>query len=212
MKKWIVTATLSAALTGGSLLTGTMPSAQAQGGGGQGGGGGMNRTAKGRLSGLFRGIDELEKGKTKALTKAQAKTIMGVITAWKAKPKMSEDEAKSVYGKLNGALTTTQKNELDKIAAKNRKGFGSAGGGQGGPGGGGPGGGPGGGGPPDAKRMAEFRAQREKMAGFFKTYNPFYPITKYTEYKIMPDRMKDRFTKGYQSRMTLIGKLAAKAK
>ncbi len=211
MKKWIVAATLSAALTGGSFLHSTTSSAQAQGPGG-GSGGGMNRTAKGRLSGFFRSIDELEKNKAKALTKAQAKTIVGIITPWKAKPKMSEDEAKALYGKFNGALTSAQKNELDKIAAKNRKGFGSAGGSGGGPGGGGPGGGPGGGSPPDAKQMAEFKAQREKMAGFFKTYNPFYPITKYAEYKTMPDRMKDRMTKSYQSRMTLISKLAVKAK
>lgn len=220
MKKWIVAATLSAALTTGSMLSSTTTSAQAQGfgggGGGGGQGGGMNRTAKGRLSGLLRGIEQLEKNKAKALTKAQAKTIVGVIMPWKAKPKMSEAEAKTVYSKINGALTTSQKNELDKIAAKNRRGFGSAGGGQGGPGGGpgggGPGGGPGGGGAPDASRMAEMRARMAKMQGFFKTYNPFYPISKYSEYKTMQDRMKDRFGKSYQSRMTLIGQLAAKAK
>ena len=207
MKKWIVAATLSAALTGGSLLHSTTSTAQAQGSGGPGGG--MNRTAKGRLSGLFRDIEELEKNKSKALTKAQAKTITGIITPWKAKPKMSEDEAKAVYGKINGALTSTQKNELDKIAAKNRKGFGSAGG-SGGPGGGGPGGGSGG--PPDAKQMAEMRARMQKMQGFLKTYNPFYPVTKYAEYKTLSDRMKERMTKSYQSRTTLLAKLAAKAK
>lgn len=216
MKKWMVAATLSAAMMSSSLIYG----AQAQGfGGGQGGpGGGMSRSAKGRLGGLIRGIDELEKGKTKALTKAQAKTVVGVLMPWKAKPKMSEDEAKTVYGKLNSTLTTTQKNELDKIAAKNRRGFGGDRGGQGGQGGrgggfGGPGGGGGaGGGAPTDKERAEFRARMQKMQGFMKTYNPFYPITKYPDFKAMPDRMKDRFTKSYQSRMALIAKLAAKAK
>ena len=212
MKKWIVAATLSAVLTSGSLLNGTTSSAWAQGpGGGSGRGGAMNRTAKGRLSGLFRSIEDLEKGKTKALTKTQAKSILGIVAPWKTKTKMTEDEAKTVYGKINMALTSPQKNELDKIAAKNRRGFGSSSSGNGG----GPGGGAGGGnngGPPDAKAMAEMRAQMQKMQGFMKTYNPFYPITKYAEFKALPDRMKERFTKGYQSRMSVLTKLAAKAK
>lgn len=207
MKKWIVAATLSAAVTGSSLFS----VVQAQGG--SGGRGGMNRSPKGRLSSLLRGIEELEKGKTKALNKAQAKTVVSVVAAWKGKPKMSDAEAKMVYGKLNGALTTTQKNELDKIAAKNRRGFGGDRGGGRGGGFGGPGGGAGGqGGPPNPQQMAEMRARMKRMEGFFKTYNPFYPPTKYAEFKSMPDRMRDRFAKGYQARMAFVAKLAAKAK
>ncbi|HEY0075447.1 MAG TPA: hypothetical protein VGB77_15220 [Abditibacteriaceae bacterium] len=214
MKKWMIAATLGAAVMSSSLSS--VVQAQGFGGGGGGGrGGGMNRSPKGRLSGLLRGLEELEKGKTKALTKAQAKTIVGVVNAWKAKPKMSDSEAKTVYGKLNGTLTSSQKNELDKIAAKNRRGFGGdrgggAGGRGGGPGGGGAGGA--GGGPPNPQQMAEMRARMKKMEGFFKTYNPFYPPTKYAEFKSMPDRFKDRFAKGYQARMSLVSKLAAKAK
>jgi hypothetical protein len=211
MKKWMIAATLSAAMMSSALV----PSVQAQGFGGGGPGGGMSNSPKRRLTGLLRGIDELEKNKTKALNKAQAKTFIGVITPWKAKPKMSDDEAKAVYTKLNGTLTTSQKNELDKIAAKNRRGFGSGPGGAGGQGGGQgrPGGGPGGGGPGGAGgNGSDFRAQMQKMQGFMKTYNPFYPITKYSEFKTMPDRMKDRMTKSYQSRIALLAKLAAKAK
>ena len=219
MKKWMIAATLGAAVMSSSLSS--IVQAQGFGGGGGGGrGGGMSRSPKGRLSGLLRGLEDLEKGKTKALTKAQAKTIVGVVNAWKGKPKMSDSEAKTVYGKLNGTLTSTQKNELDKIAAKNRRGFGGdrgsggaggRGGGFGGPGGGGPGGaGAGGGnGAPNPQQMA---AMRKRMEGFFKTYNPFYPPTKYAEFKSMPDRMQVRFSKGYQARMSLVSKLAAKAK
>lgn len=208
MKKWMVAVTLSAAVASSSLFS----VVQAQGfGGGGGGRGGMNRSPKGRLTGLLRSIEELEKGRTKALSKAQAKTVVGVVAAWKAKPRMSDAEAKMVYTKLNGTLTTTQKNELDKIAAKNRRGFGgdrAGGGGRGGPGGGGPGGG----GAPNPQQMAEMRSRMKRMEGFFKTYNPLYPPTKYAEFKSMPDRMQDRFTKGYQARMSMVSKLAAKAK
>jgi hypothetical protein len=216
MKKWILAATLSAAALSSTLA---LAPAQAQGGGG-GGGSQFRNSPKGRLSGVIRGIGDLEKAKKAPLTKDQAKKILAAINPWKGKPKMNEDEAKSLYGKINGALTTKQKNELDKLSAQNRRfGSGERGGQGGGQGGGGGAGGPGGGGgfggggtPPSPEEMKKFQQMRQKMQGFMKTSNPFYPPANYKELKDMPERMRESMTRRYQSRMDILKKLAAKAK
>jgi hypothetical protein len=206
MKKRILTMALSA-LISGAMLAGPV---MAQGGSGFGGGGDRRaQTPKRRLTRLLQNIEELEKAKKAPLTKPQAKTIVTVLSPWKAKTKMSDDEAKAIYGKVNGALTTKQKNEIDKIAALARR---TGGGGNWGGGGGQGGQGGGQGGPPDAARMAEMRQRMQKMQGFMKTYNPFYPPTKYAEFKSIPERMQERMTKSYQARISLLSKLAAKAK
>jgi len=195
MKKLIVMG-----LVAGLLMPATV---WAQGpGGGMGGGGGRRNSPKGRLSGVLRGIGELEKGKA-PLTKAQAKQVVGVVMPWTKKPKMTEAEAKAVYMKLNAVLTTKQKNELDKQTALRRR---TAGDREGGPGGGA------GGGAPDPQRMQQMRQQMQKMQGFFKTYNPFYPVTAYKEIKNLPERFSERMVKGYRDRQALLAKLAQKAK
>ena len=208
-KKWMVAASLCAAMTSSVVM--------AQGPGGPGGG---RNSPKRKLGGLVRNIGELEKSKTGALTKPQAKTVVGLINPWKVKPKMTDDDAKALFIKVNAALTAKQKAELDKAAAMERhfgpgdrgSGGGPGGGGPGGPGGpGGAGGGPGGG-APDAARMKEFQAMREKMGGFFKMYNPFYPPTKYKEFKDLPERMQKSFTDRYTKRIDVLNKLAKKAK
>lgn len=204
MRKWILAATLSAAMLGSTLLT--MVPAQAQGGPA----GGSNRNSpKRRLTTLVRGIGELEKAKKAPLTKDQAKKIVAALSPWKAKPKMTEDEAKALYGKINTVLTTKQKNELDKMAAQGRR-FGSGDRERGGAGGGGGQGG-GQGGPSDAER-AQMRQRMQAMQGFMKTYNPFYPPQNYKEMKTAPERFKESFTSRYKSRMEVLTKLAAKAK
>ena len=174
---------------------------------GPGGGGPRQRTMKMRLGGLIRGIGELEKAKKAPLTKDQAKKIVTAINPWKARPKMTEDEAKALFIKVNGTLTTKQKNELDKMAALRRRLRGNGEGG-GRPGGGGPGGagGPGGG----NFNPQQMRQARERMRGFFKTYNPFYPPTKYAEFKTVPERMQDRQKRSYQATLTLLGQLSKK--
>ena len=202
MRKWILAATLSAAVLGSTLLA--MVPAQAQG---FGGGGASRNSPKRRLTSLVRGLGELEKAKKAPLNKDQAKKIVAAIGPWKAKPKMTEDEAKALYGKINTTLTTKQKNELDKMAAQGRR-FGSGDrerGGAGGPGGGQ------GGGPTDAER-AQMRQRMQAMQGFMKTYNPFYPPQNYKEMKTAPERFKESFTSRYKSRMEVLTKLAAKAK
>ncbi|MCS6862034.1 MAG: hypothetical protein NZT92_17140, partial [Abditibacteriales bacterium] len=174
----------------------------AQGGGGGFGGGGRQPSPKMQLGRLLRDIGELEKANKKPLTKEQAKKIVAAIKPWEKKPKMTDEEAKALRKTIHDILTTAQKNELDKMAAQNRRmggggpgggGFGGGPGGFGGPGGGGPGGGggfgggpggfggPGGGGPgggggqPSPQQQQQFRQTMQKMQEFFKIYNPFYP-------------------------------------
>jgi len=205
MKKSLVVAGLVV-----GMIVPTIVMAQGPGGGGGfGGGGGGQRSMKGRLSGVIRGIGELEKSNKASLNKDQARKVLSFVRPWQGKPHMNDDEAKGLYMKINGVLNTKQKNELDRAAAQNRRLMGGGGGfGGGGRQGGGPGG-PGGGNPADFQK---FRQQMQQMQGFFKTYNPFYPPTSYKEFKQMPDRMKDRFTKGYQARVALLAKLAQVAR
>jgi uncharacterized membrane protein YgcG len=169
-----------------------------------------------RLSGLMRGIGELERGKKAALNKAQAKRIVAAVRPWQNKPRMAESEAKSLYMKMNAVLTTRQKNELDKMAAQNRRFGGGENGRAGGAGAGGAGGGrmgggfssPGGGAP----SAAQMQQMRQRMQSFFKTYNPFYPPGKYKELNGMPDRMQGGFKRRYQEQQALLSQLAKKAR
>jgi len=215
MKKLFVgLALLSATFTG---VTGIATvQAQGMGGGGGGGGAAMRNSAKSRLSRVMRGIGALEQGKKMALNKAQAKQVVAIITPWQRKPHMSEAEAKTVYMKINKVLTTKQKNELDKIAAKNRRFGGERNSGNGdrprGGGGWGGMGGIGGGGAPDAAQMKQMRARMAAMRGFTQTMNPFYPPSKYAELQKAPERMREGMTRRYASQQKMIAQLRAKAR
>ena len=196
MKKTVVVTSLVV-----GLLVPTVVWAQGFGGPGGGPGGGMRRSPKFRLTGLVRGIGELEKGKA-PLTRAQAKQVVTLLTPWQKKPTMTEDEGKALYMKMNAVLTTKHKNELDKVAALRRRTARGDGGGPGGPGGG----------PPDTQQMQQMRQQMQKMRGFMQTYNPFYPPTSYKELKSLPERMRTGFTRRYQTQKDLLARLARKAK
>jgi hypothetical protein len=119
-----------------SMLWAQMPGRPLGGPGGPRGA--MRNNPKMRLGRLIRGIGELEKGKKAALTKAQAKKIVAVVTPWKKKPKMTESEAQSLYTKVSAILTAKQKEELASSAPD--RGLGGPDGrrGPGGPGGRGP--------------------------------------------------------------------------
>jgi hypothetical protein len=185
---------------------------QAQPGGGGGGGmRGMRNSPKGRLGRLISNMGDLEKGGKAPLTSAQAKTVVTTLRPWSAKPRMTDAEAKALYMKLNGVLTTKQRNELDKEAAKERR-FGGRSGGQGGAGGGRPGGGGAGGPGGAAPNMQQMRQTMQKMQGFMKTYNPLYPPTKYKELNSLPERMQGGFKRRYQAQQALLSQLAKKAK
>ncbi len=203
--KPLLLAALATAFVAAPLVA---PIAQAQtGGGGAGGGGrggGMQNTPKWRLSRLIRGITSLEKDKKAPLTKDQAKRIATAIKPWRTRKTMSDDQAKGLYMSVNGVLTSKQKNELDRSAAKNRR-FGGERpegrrGGFGGPGGG----------APDPARMKQMRAMMEKMRGFRKTMNPFFPPTGYAELKDAPDRWRQGMMRRYQTQNAALTAIAKK--
>lgn len=166
MKKLIVFVVLLTLAVMGSLLW-------AQGGapGGGGGGGGFGKmppTPKQLLGQTFRAIGKLEK---KPIAKDQASKILAVVGPWRAKPKMSDDEAKEVGKKLKPAFTVDQLNEIDTMRDAGRGGFG--GGGKGGPGGGGPGGpGKGSGGGTDEATKAKMMEYGQKRREITKDDNP----------------------------------------
>jgi hypothetical protein len=189
----------------------------AQGGGGGGGGGGgfaRQPNPKRDLTSLLRNIGELEKANKKPLTKDQAKKIVSVVKPWEKKDKMSDDEAKAVRKQINDVLTTAQKNELDKMAAQNRR---MGGGGAGGPGGGGggfgggAGGGGGGGGGGGQLSPQQQQQMRQKFQAYAKVQNPFKSPASYKEFKDLPEQFRERIQKGYETRKELLTKLDKKA-
>ncbi len=103
-----------------------------------------------QLREMFYKIGELEKkgGKT-ALTKEQAKKILGILKPLTQKEKLTSDEAKKALKELKAVLRADQLNALQRIQLPRwggrQGGFGGPPGGAGGPTGGGAGG-PGGGG------------------------------------------------------------------
>lgn len=209
MKLTLIKPLLLAALTTAFVAAPMLaPIAHAQSGGAGGGGGGraggMRNSPKGRLSRLVSGITGLEKEKKAPLTGAQAKRIATAIKPWRTRKTMSDDQAKGLYMSVNGVLTSKQKNELDRSAAKNRR-FGGERpegrrGGAGGPGGG----------TRSPEQMKQMRAQMEKMRGMRKTMNPFFPPTGYAELKGAPDRMRQGMMRRYQAQNAALSAIAKK--
>lgn len=122
-------------------------------------------------------IAEFEKDKSTALTKDQAKKILGILGPWKSKPIMTDANAKDILKQVGGTFTPPQAKKLAQELSK-RQGFGGGGGGGMRPGGGGPGGPggggggrPGGGGPggPGGFDMA---AMKKRFDTMMKGYNP----------------------------------------
>jgi hypothetical protein len=142
---------------GAFLAASLVTPALAQQGGGPGGGGFQMppEMAKWRdqhkhhnqLSRMIsRGLPELEKDKSTAITAAQAKSLLTILNPWKTKDKMTADQAKGLIKQVQNVFTAKQKTILGKIPEG--RGFGGGrpgGGGPGGPGGGGPRAGGGGG-------------------------------------------------------------------
>jgi hypothetical protein len=160
---------------------------------------------------LFR-LQELESKPATALTKDQAKKILGVLSKWRNKPTMKDEEAKQVNKQIWDVLTPAQLQVMAAADARGGRpgggsgpggggpgGFGGPGGGRpggGGPGGGGPGGGPGGRGGFDPSRMPDP-----------KEYNPLNPESS-PFFKANPEMAKRSLTR-YKE---MVGKLQAKAK
>jgi hypothetical protein len=129
------------------------------------------------LQRTLRGIDELERDPATRLNKAQAKTALAVLNKWRAKPVMTDAQAKAVNQQLTASLTTAQIKKLATAGGRRgggmggggrRPGGGGFGGGGGGmrPGGGRPGGGGGpGGGMPEPKEYNPLNPNTLPFAG-----------------------------------------------
>jgi hypothetical protein len=117
----------------------------------------MRNSPKGKLGTTLRALGEFNGDPKTKLTKPQATKILGLLTPWKPKTGMSQDEAAALNKQITGTFTLAQ---IKKQATMGAQGGMGGGGGRpgGGMGGGRPGGGmggPGGGGMPDPKKMME---------------------------------------------------------
>ena len=196
-------------------------------GGGAGGGGGFQpspemmamfkkfgewRDKNKNLAGMGNYIGmlaEFDKDTKTALTKDQAKKIAAAVNPWKAKPIMTDAQAKELQKTIGATFTLAQAKksaQLIKEAEARRGRMGGGGGGGGGrPGGGGgaPGGGggrPGGGGAPGGGGMPDMAAMKKRLDSMMKGYNPL-------NFATIPDSpMKDRATKPVKDGFAVLDK------
>jgi len=139
-----------------------------------------------QLMQMVRKIGEIDRDPKYTLKPAQAKRVLGVLKPWRSKPKMTQEQAKSILKQLKTALTIDQLNAMARIKERRPGGPGGPGGGPGGPGMGRPGGGGFGGGGmgagggfggPGMGRPGGTGGQgnRPRMdLGSRKNFNPFY--------------------------------------
>jgi hypothetical protein len=180
---------------------------------------GMRRFPQMQLGRFVMGVGLLEKNGKNKLSAAQAKKIVGAISPWRKKPGMTASQASALNTKLTAVLTSTQKKELEGMRPSRRGAGAPEGRGEwrrgegGGEHSGGWGGGPDGhrGTPPTEAQRQQMRARMEKMRKFFATYNPFYPPTKYSQYKEIPERMRQGIKRRFDAQEALLNQLAKKA-
>lgn len=117
-----------------------------------------------QLMTMVRHIGDIDKDKKYTLTSSQAKQVLAILTPWRTKPKMTQDQAKDVMRKLKAVFTASQLNAMARIKPHFGQGPGQ-GGRPGGPGQGPPAGGQGR--PPQGER-------RQFDPNAMKDFNPFY--------------------------------------
>jgi hypothetical protein len=218
MKKFGLVALITTSLMSTTAFL-PMPSAHAQPGGGGGMGRMMRNNPKMRLSVLMRGIGSLERERKTPVSASQARVIVTAVRPWISKPTMSEAQANSLYTRINGVLTSQQKAALQNARGNgrdgnrrgddDRRGAGQRNGGPGGRDGGrrNAGGRSNSGG----ERPGGNRPNMQQMQGFFRTYNPFYPPSKYKQLNTLPERMREGMNRRYKTQQTVLNSLAKKA-
>lgn len=156
------------------------------------------------MGGYIGMLAEFDKDPKTALTKDQAKKIAAAVNPWKAKPIMTDAQAKELQKTIGATFTVAQAKksaQLMKEAAERRGRMGGGGGG-GRPGGGGgaPGGGggrPGGGAPGGGMDMA---AMKKRFDTMMKGYNPL-------NFATVPDSpMKERAIKPVKDGFAVLDK------
>ena len=88
-----------------------------------------------QLTTMVRHIEEINKDKKYTLTSAQAKKVLAILTPWRSKPKMTQDQAKTVARNLKKVFTAAQLNAMARIKPHSGQGPGGRSPGQGGQGG-----------------------------------------------------------------------------
>jgi hypothetical protein len=226
MKTWKLVAVASLALLSVSTTWAQPPG---RFGGGMGGGGmqgpgmgregmrgaGMRRFPQMQLGRFLMGVGMLEKSGKNKLSAGQAKKVVNAISPWRNKPTMTASHASELNTKLVALLTAAQKKALQDLRPQHwgdRRGPGQQSDGDGRRGGWGDRGpaGPHGNPPTEAERK-QMRERMEKMRKFMLTFNPFYPPTKYSQYKDMPERMREGMKRRFEAQQTLLSQLAKKA-
>jgi len=115
-----------------------------------------------QLMTMVRHIGDIDKDKKYTLTSSQAKQVLAILTPWRTKPKMTQDQAKGVMRKLKPVFTAGQLNAMARIKSH----FGQGGR----PGGPGQGQRPGG-----ADQARRPQGERRHFApNAMKDFNPFY--------------------------------------
>lgn len=75
-----------------------------------------------QLMGMAGNIGRLDKETKTPLTKAQAKAVLAVLKPLRAKPKLTQDEAKKALKGLKKVLTEKQLTEIGKMKPEDRRG------------------------------------------------------------------------------------------
>jgi hypothetical protein len=203
---------------------------------GRGGGGPRDwghrgpRSSKFEISRWLGGVQQLESGKS-ALSKAQAKQVVGIVGPWRTKKTMTEADAKTVSGRLASVLTPTQREQVMSFHG-NRFRRPDGGGGRPGGFGGPPGGRPDG--PPPGTFGGDRRGPRpngmgagqdgrprpiggerpnfEDMRTYMATFNPLASPKVNPSFSKLPDFMQEMLVRRFRESDAMLVKLAKKAK
>jgi hypothetical protein len=179
-------------------------------------------SAKRQLSGMWRGVERLER--EAPLSKEQAARIVNLVRPWSTRPQMSESAAAQLQTQLAAVLTPAQREMFERPRREGR-------GGEGGPRGEGRKRGPRGemgqGEGPRRERRPRGergemgggregagmdREQRQALRGFMQNLNPFYAPTGYSEWKTLPQPMQERLSRRYNQGRTTLEALSRKAR
>ncbi len=175
-----------------------------EGRGGPGGRGGpRGGGAKGRLNGVWHGIEQLQSGQN-ALSKAQSQEIVALVKPWSSRPTMSDADAQDLALRVEAVLTDDQKSGFGPPGRGPRGGGGRRGGEFGpprdehGP--------P----PPDGRdgpREGRNGGGRGAMAAL-SSFNPFYAPTGRSDWKTLSSQMQQFLARRYRENRAVLENLS----
>ena len=181
-------------------------------------------SAKRQLSGLWRGLERVER--QAPLSQQQAARVVNLVRPWTARPQMSESAAAQLQTQLAAVWTPAQREILERRGRGGGRDGGPRGEGRGdgegrrerGPRGEGGFGGRRGEGGERGPRGGEGRGaglsreQRQAFRGFMENLNPFYAPTGYSQWKSLPQPMQERLAKRYREGRETLESLSRKAR